>query len=87
METIKVECNICGATGLYQGFVEAKDEAVVCVTCNGTGCREIKYKLFERRKGRRGIRRVRGGSGSILDRPREENWISYKEFERWMEEE
>lgn len=80
MATIKTECGDCGGTGLYSGFMEAKGEAVVCVGCRGSGCKEISYRPFERRKGRRGISRVRVGSGLILDDPRRAEWMSYGEF-------
>lgn len=78
--TIRTECGDCGGTGLYCGFMEAKGEAVVCVRCGGTGCRTISYKNFGGRKPRRGIKKVRFGSGLILDNPGKDNWMTYEEF-------
>lgn len=79
---VKTECQACDGTGLYQGFCEAKDEAVICIYCVGTGCDTLYYKPFVKRKGRRGIKKVswsRGGFiatgvGSVGDT------ISYREF-------
>lgn len=78
--TIRAECSDCGGTGLYVGFMEAKGEAVVCVSCRGTGCRTIKYKPFVERKRRNGIQKVRFGSGMILDDPNKATWMTYDEF-------
>lgn len=58
--TVKAECSSCNGTGLYVGFVEHSNKsAAVCGDCDGTGCEEIRYKPFEKRKGRRGIEKVR----------------------------
>lgn len=85
-KTVRAVCESCGGTGLYNGFMEAPGEAVVCVMCNGTGCETITYVPFERRKGRRGIKQVRFGSGLILDTPTKENWFTYKEFQKMIPE-
>lgn len=37
METVKLKCHDCGGTGLYEGFMEGKGEAVVCISCGGRG--------------------------------------------------
>ena len=60
MITIKRECIPCGGTGLYAGFGESKDTAVVCHTCSGTGEETVKIldKPFTRRKKRKGIKKV-----------------------------
>jgi hypothetical protein len=81
MPTIIVECRSCSGTGLYCGFVEAKGEAVVCVSCQGTGATELSGKDFTGRKKRRGITKIRGGSGSIMDNTERATWFSYAEFE------
>lgn len=75
------ECPDCGGTGLYTGFMERKGEAVVCVSCGGTGRQTIRYKEFERRKRRNGVSKIRFGSGLILDNPGTDQWFSYREFE------
>lgn len=66
METVKIECQSCGGTGLYHGFAEPEGVAVVCSGCNGTGCSELRYTPFERRKGKRGIHTVRRSRGALL---------------------
>jgi len=63
---VKSECDSCGGTGVYQGFCEAKGEAVVCLRCGGTGCATIYYTPFEKRKNRRGINIVRLSRGGFL---------------------
>ena len=79
-QTIRIECSSCNGTGLYVGFAEAKGEAVVCVSCKGTGCRTISYKPFGGRKRRNGITKVRFGSGLIIDNPTSSSWMTYDEF-------
>ncbi len=66
MNTVKAECSSCGGTGLYSGMCEGEGIAVVCLTCGGTGCEEIRYRPFERRKGRRDIQTVRLSRGSFI---------------------
>ena len=80
--TVIVECESCKGTGLYQGFVEKKDEAVVCVNCHGQGGYEMTYRPYTRRKGRQGIKRVRYGTGLILDGGFKLTWFPYKEFQK-----
>lgn len=61
-QTIKIdiECQSCGATGLYQGFAEKNGCAIVCHTCNGTGKQkyEFKYTPFTKRKLKKGVTKV-----------------------------
>ncbi len=66
METIQAECTACGATGLYVGFAEPKGTAVVCISCDGTGCMEISFKPFICRKGKRGIAIVKRSAGTFI---------------------
>jgi len=79
--TLKTECKACSGTGLYVGFMEGKGQAVICVGCTGTGCREIEVKKYAGRKPRSGITKIRGGSGTILDDASNAKWYSYREFE------
>lgn len=58
MDNVKAECSSCSATGIYSGMCEAKGTAVICITCNGTGCETIRYTPFVKRRGRRGIKTV-----------------------------
>ena len=79
---VQAECEACGATGLYSGFMEAKGTAVVCVRCDGTGCAKISYTPFTKRHGRHGIKTVSRSRGSFIATgvgPTGES-ISYAEF-------
>jgi hypothetical protein len=38
------KCRACKGTGLYVGIAERDGSAVVCHTCNGTGCHHFKYE-------------------------------------------
>lgn len=67
METkVKVECEACGASGLYRGCAEPAGTAVVCVECEGSGCIEISLTPFTRRKGIRGVKTVSQSRGSFI---------------------
>jgi DnaJ-class molecular chaperone len=80
--SILIECPSCGGTGLYKGFMERPDEAVICVNCHGTGAKELSGKPFTGRKRKPGVSKIRGGSGTILDNPGKSAWMSYAEFEQ-----
>jgi hypothetical protein len=60
------ECPSCNATGVYQGFCEAKDEAVECLACKGSGEVMVTFVPFTGRKRRRGIVSVRKSRGAFL---------------------
>ena len=66
METIKAECKACGATGLYVGFAEPKGTAVVCLECDGTGCADITFTPFTRRKRKNRITTIHRSRGSFI---------------------
>lgn len=55
---VDVECSSCGGSGLYCGFAEKNGCAVICSTCNGTGCEKISYKPFVKRHIKHTIKRV-----------------------------
>jgi len=59
---VKAECSNCHGTGLYAGFAEGRGQARVCITCRGTGCENIIYKPFNKR------RRMRFANGAKLIR-------------------
>ena len=65
-EEVKAECTACGATGVYQGFAEGRDEAVVCLECEGTGCKIIRYTPFTNRRRRKGVKVVRNSRGTFI---------------------
>lgn len=48
--TVRAVCERCDGTGLYQGFAEKDGCAVVCASCNGTGCTDVTYEPFLDRK-------------------------------------
>ena len=54
------QCKSCKGTGLYVGLGERDGAAVVCHTCQGTGCHHFKYEYedFKERKPRNGVIRV-----------------------------
>jgi hypothetical protein len=83
--TVKAECRSCDGTGLYVGFAEPKGTAVVCLTCDGTGCEEIRYAPFTKRKSKRGIQRVQRARGTFLATgvgPDGKEYVTYAEFQK-----
>lgn len=56
MKKIEVDivCKVCYGTGVYQGFAEDENSAVVCYDCKGTGkyCYKFEYEEFTKRKHR-----------------------------------
>jgi len=57
---LKIECQSCQGTGVYQGMAERDGAAVICHTCKGTGCQDytFRYNDFEGRIKKRGVERV-----------------------------
>lgn len=66
MKTIKTECPSCSATGLYEGMCESDGSAVICLSCNGTGCKEITYRPYTGRKKRRSITSIKRSRGTFV---------------------
>lgn len=64
--TVKAECGACGGTGVYRGFAEPEGVAVVCLKCDGTGCVDLQYTPFTKRKLKRNIHTVRLSRGSFV---------------------
>ena len=64
--TVKTQCASCSGTGLYCGIAEPEGVAVVCLTCHGTGCREISYTPFTTRQRRDDVRTVQLSRGSFI---------------------
>jgi hypothetical protein len=82
--TADIVCRSCGGTGVYQGFAEPPETAVVCLGCEGTGCEKyvLSYEPFEKRKRKRGVKWVQRSRGSLIVSgvgPHGDK-ISYKEF-------
>ena len=68
------KCQGCNGTGLYVGFAERDGAAVVCNTCEGTGCFKFKheYEEFTEREDLTGIKRVYQTNPGIYLGEREE---------------
>ena len=64
--SIQTECSSCGGTGVYKGFAEPAGVGVVCVTCDGTGCRTIEYTPFTKMNKRKDVREVRRSRGTLI---------------------
>ncbi len=81
MATVDAECGSCRGTGLYRGMAEPKGVAVVCLTCQGTGCQAIKYTPFNTRKHRTDVKTVQLSRGpTILSCGPVGNAITYSQF-------
>jgi len=63
---IETECSSCGGRGVYCGFAEPRGTGVVCLNCEGTGCRKVKYTPFTARKRREGVEIVRRSKGGFI---------------------
>ncbi len=63
---LKTECRACRGTGVFHGFAEPKGVGVVCLDCDGTGCKEISYIPFTSRKDRDDIDRVMLSRGRFI---------------------
>lgn len=63
---VEAECTSCSGTGIYHGFAEPKGVGVVCLTCDGTGRREIEYVPFTGLKKRNDIQTVQRSRGSLI---------------------
>jgi hypothetical protein len=63
---VEAECGECGGTGLYRGCAEPNGVAVVCLRCKGTGCVDVHYTPFTKRKLRDDVKTVRLSRGSFI---------------------
>ena len=66
MICIKAECIDCDGTGLYEGFCERKGHPVICTTCAGTGCQNLYYTPFVKRKVKKGVKGVSLSQGRFI---------------------
>ena len=79
------KCKHCNGTGLYTGMGEKRMVAVVCHTCEGTGCHHVKfvYEDFEGRQQAENITRVHEcNPGIFINDDPKFGGISYQE---WLE--
>lgn len=65
-QSVQAECSSCGGTGVYCGFAEPKGTGVVCLNCNGTGCRTIEYTPFTAIKRRNDVSQVMCSRGTFI---------------------
>lgn len=79
---VKAECTACAGSGVYRGFAEPHGVGVVCLHCEGSGCREISYAPFIERRRRNDVSTVRRSRGTFLATGTGPtgNGISYADF-------
>lgn len=65
-QQVEAQCPACSGTGLYRGFAEPKDVAVVCVECNGSGKKVMTYIPFTERQKRKDVKYVQKSRGSFI---------------------
>lgn len=65
-QKIETECSSCRGTGIYRGFAEPQGVGVVCLDCDGTGCRMMEYTPFTGLKRRDDVRTVQRSRGSLI---------------------
>lgn len=83
-QKVEAECSSCRGTGIYRGFAEPQGVGVVCLDCDGTGCRAIEYTPFTGLKRRDDVRTVQRSRGSLIFAGvgPTGNSVSYEEFLR-----
>jgi hypothetical protein len=64
--TVRAICTSCNGSGVYCGFMEKGGTGVVCVTCGGTGCEEIRYAPFVARRIIKGVHTVSLSKGRFI---------------------
>lgn len=64
--TVQAECTACRGTGIYRGFAEPPGVGVICLGCNGSGAKEIRYVPFTSRKRREDVRNVSRSAGNFI---------------------
>ena len=78
--TIQHECGYCSGTGVYSGFGECPEAAVVCRYCDGTGCTNYTFTAFTGRKTKKGIKRVYKWNPGIGIGPSKEKGLTLESF-------
>lgn len=63
---VDTECSACRGTGIYRGFAEPPGVGVVCLNCEGIGCRTMEYTPFTGRRTRDDIKEVQRSRGSFI---------------------
>ena len=83
-QVIKIECRVCGGTGLFAGFPLKEGAAVPCQQCKGTGCEEIKGTPFTGLKLRVGISHVWASTVNNTMTP--DNLLGGVTYTEWVED-
>lgn len=65
-QTVQAKCTSCEGTGIYCGFAEPKGVGVVCLSCDGSGCKTIEYEPFNGRVRRNTVHTVRQSRGTFI---------------------
>jgi len=82
--TVDAVCEDCSGTGVYSGMCEGPGRAVVCLGCGGSGCKEVRLKLFTERRVRRDIKTVGVSRGRFIvtgvGKHSKSNEIPYADF-------
>ena len=66
MKEIRAECSSCDGSGVYCGFAEPKGVGVVCLTCEGSGCKILRYTPFSERRLIQGVVIVKRSAGVFI---------------------
>lgn len=66
MQTVDAECSACRGSGVYRGFAEPQGVGVVCLQCDGSGCKKLSFEPFSGRKRRDDVRTVQLSRGSFI---------------------
>lgn len=82
IQKIETECSSCRGTGVYRGFAEPQGVGVLCLNCDGSGCRTMEYTPFTGLKRRDDVRTVQRSRGSLIFAGvgPTGNSVSYEEF-------
>lgn len=66
IQRVETECSSCQGTGIYRGFAEPQGVGVLCLNCDGSGCRTMEYTPFTGLKKRNDVRTVQRSRGSLI---------------------
>lgn len=67
MAQIVIECKKCGGSGISRMVQELQGTGLICVYCEGTGSKKIKYRPFKARRRIEGCKKVQFDAGMFID--------------------
>ena len=79
------QCKSCKGTGIYVGLAERDGAGVVCLTCDGTGRKEMRfeYEDFTGKQRRNGVTQVyKSSAGYVINPQVAQGGVPYEE---WLE--